>query len=109
MEDLTKEQKYLLLSMYKEVLNRKPALSMEKANYFEDSDVVQELILPDQSSDHVSDLCWKLKAKGYIHCNPGDDLANDIVLSDKTIIYMENRFKNGIKDIAMFLSNFLPF
>ena len=45
MEDLTKEQKYLLLSMYKEVLNRQPALSMEKSNYFEDSNVVQELIL----------------------------------------------------------------
>lgn len=109
MEDLTKEQKYLLLSIYQEVLNRQPALPMEKANYFEDSDIVQELILPDQSSDHVSDLCWKLKAKGYIHCSPGDNLANDIVLTDKTIIYMENRFKNGIKDIAVFLSNFLPF
>ncbi|NBI61219.1 hypothetical protein D3Z53_25295 [Lachnospiraceae bacterium] len=109
MEDLTKEQKYLLLSMYKEVLNKQPALPMEKANYFEDSNVVQELILPDQSSEYVSDLCWNLKSKGYIFCSPGDNLANNIVLTDKTIIYMENRFKNGIKDIAMFLSNFLPF
>ena len=109
MEDLTKEQKYLLLSIYQEVLNSQPALPMEKAIYFEDSDIVQELFLPDQSSDHVSDFCWKLKAKGYIHCSPGDNLANDIVLTDKTIIYMENRFKNGIKDIAVFLSNFLPF
>lgn len=109
MENLTNEQKYLLLSMYKEVLNKQPALPLEQANYFLDSDVVQEHILPDQSSDYVSDLCWKLKAKGYIHCSPGDNLANDIVLTDKTIIYMENRFKNGIKDLAMFLSNFWPF
>lgn len=109
MEDLTKEQKYLLISMYKEVLNRQPALLIEEANFFEDSDIVQELILPDQSSDHVSDLCWKLKEKDYIHCTPGDNLANEIVLTDKTIIYMENRFKNSLKDITLFLTNFLPF
>ena len=109
MEDLTKEQKYLLISMYKEVLNRQPALLIEEANFFEDSDIVQELILPDQSSDHVSDLCWKLKEKDYIHCTPGDNLANEIVLTDKTIIYMENRFKNSLKDITLFLTNCLPF
>lgn len=108
MEDLTKEQKYLLLSMYKEVLNRQPALSMKDANYFEDSDLVQELVLPDQSSDHVSDLCWNLKSKGYIFCTPGDDLANNIVLTDKTIIYMENRFSNGLKGLFDLLLKLKP-
>ena len=109
MDDLTKEQKHLLVSMYKEVLSRQPALTMEKANYFHDSDEIKNLFLPDLSSDYVSDLCWKLKSKGYIICYPGDDLANEIQLSDSTIIYMENRFKNGLKDVATFLSNFLPF
>lgn len=32
MDDLTNEQKYLLVSMYKEVLSRQPALSMEESN-----------------------------------------------------------------------------
>lgn len=109
MDDLTKEQKHLLISMYKEILNRQPALAMEQANRFHDSDEIKSLFLPDLSSDYVSDLCWKLETKGYIVCCEGDDLANDIELSDDTIIYMENRFKNGAKDIATFLSNFLPF
>lgn len=108
MEDLTKEQKHLLISMYKEVLNRQPALSSEKSNYFNNSDEIKNLFLPDLSSEYVSDLCWKLESKGYIICFPGDDLANDIQLSDDTIIYMENRFKNGLKDVIAFLSNFLP-
>ena len=106
MDDLTKEQKHLLVSMYKEVLNRQPALSMEDANKFDDSDQLIELFSLNASSDYVSDLCWKLHSKGYIQCYSGDDLANDISLSDKTIVCMENRFKNGLKDVLSFLSNF---
>ena len=108
MDDLTREQKFLLVSMYKEVLSRQPALSMEKANYFEDSDEVQQLFLPELSSDYVSDLCWALKSKGYIKCYPGDDLANQIKLTDKTIIIMENRFSNGLKSIVDFLLKLKP-
>lgn len=108
MDDLTNEQKHLLVSMYEEVLNRQPALSMEKANYFLDSNEIRDMFLPDLSSDYVSDLCWRLKSKDYIYCEPGDDLANNIRISDQTIIYMENRFKNGIKDVIDFLSRFIP-
>ena len=107
MDDLTKEQKHLLVSMYKEVLNRQPTLSMEDANKFDSSDQLIELSSLNMSSDYVSDLCWKLHSNGYIQCYSGDDLANDISLSDKTIVYMENRFKNGLKDVLSFLSNFI--
>ncbi len=37
MDDLTNEQKRLLVSMYQEVLSRQPALSMEQANSFKNS------------------------------------------------------------------------
>lgn len=104
MDNLTKEQKYLLCSMYKEFLNRQPALSTERANYFSDSDEIQALFMPESSSDYVSDLCWKLKSKGYITCTPGDDLANDIQITDETIIHMENRFSNSIKSVLDFIS-----
>ncbi len=107
MDDLTNEQKHLLVSMYKEVLNRKPALSMEQANYFDNSDQLIKLFSLDLSSDYVSELCWKLYSKGYIICYSGDNLANDISLSDRTIIYMENKFKRGLKDILLFLSDFI--
>lgn len=106
MDDLTKEQQQLLTLMYKEILNRQPALSMEKANKFRNSDQLIELFSLDMSSDYASELCWKLESKGYITCSPSDDLANDISLCDKTIIYMENKFTNGVKDVLSFLSNF---
>lgn len=105
MNDLTNEQKKLLVSMYKEVLCRQPALSMEKANYFRNSDEVRDMFLPELSSDYVSTLCWKLKSKGYISCEPGDDLANNICLEDRTIIYMKQRFPNGLKSVLKFLSD----
>lgn len=107
MDDLTNEQKHLLISMYKEVLSRQPALSMEQANQFDNSDQLIELFSLDMSSDYVSELCWKLYSKGYIICYRGDDLADEISLSDKTIVYMENKFKHGLKDVLLFLSNFI--
>lgn len=108
MDDLTKEQKFLLVSMYKEVLSRQPALSFEKANYFRNSDEIRDLFLPDLSSSYVSDLCWKLQSKDYLICFPGDDLANLVRLSDKAIIVMENRFSNSLKSIVSFLLQLKP-
>jgi hypothetical protein len=108
MDDLTKEQQNILIFMYKEVLNRQPALSFDEANYFLNSDNVRDLFCRNQSSDHMANICWSLASKGYITCSQGDDLANDISLTDQTIIYMENRFRNGIKDVLDFLSKFIP-
>lgn len=108
MDDLTKEQKHLLVSMYKEMLSRQPELSLHDARRFENSDVVRDLFCPDKTYDHVSDLCWALQSKGYIECYPGDDLADEISISDDTIIYMENKFKNGIKDVVSFIASLIP-
>lgn len=102
-DDLTKEQKYILISLYKEMLSMQPALSFDEANYFNNSDKVRDLFLPDSSSDYVAELCWSLYKKDYIECMPGDDLANDISLTDKTIVIMENRFANNIKKCIDFL------
>ena len=106
MNDLTREQQKLLTSTYKEVLSRQPAVSFDKANYFADSDKVMELFCPDSDSDHVSSLCWSLAFAGYITCEPGEDLADEIGLTDKTIIYMENKFKNSLKSVLEFLAQF---
>ena len=108
MDDLTKEQKHLFVSMYKEMLSRKHVLSLRESRHFENSDVIRDLFCPDKTSDDVSDLCWALKEKGYIDCYPGDELADEITICDRTIIYMENRFKNGLKDITAFLASLIP-
>ena len=94
--------------MYKEVLSRQPALCFDDANYFQSSDEVMELFSSEQTSEHMSTLCWDLKSKGYILCVPGDDLANDIKLTDRTIICMENKFKNNLKSVGSFLLQLKP-
>lgn len=108
MHDLTREQKHLLVSMYKEMLSRRSELSLYDARRFENSDIVRDMFCPDEPYDHVSELCWSLKEKGYIDCYPGDDLADNISITDHTIIYMENRFKNGMKDVISFLTSLIP-
>lgn len=108
MDDLTNEQKRLLVSMYKEVLSRQPAKSFRDANYFSSSDEVRDLFFPQSHSDDISDLCWELEGKGYILCFPGDDLANDIRLTDQSIVCLENRFKNKMSAIVDFLLRLRP-
>lgn len=110
MDDLTREQKHLLVSLYKEMLLRSHQfnMSLDEARRFDNSDIVKDLFCPSQTSEHVSSLCWVLQSKGYIECYPGDELADEINITDKTIIYMENRCKNGLKDVLSFLASLIP-
>lgn len=101
MDDLTKIQKKVLLTLYREYLKT-------KSNYFGDSDSFRDSLFPNFSNDELSDICWSLHSKSYLTCEPGDDFACDVKLSDKTIIYMENRFKNGFVEVTDFLSKFIP-
>lgn len=105
MNDLTNDQKFVLCAMYKHFLELQPGLSPEKANYFEDSNYIQENLVPHLSKDYVSDICWSLKRKEYIFCSPGDNLANNIFLEDKTLIYMEQSFNQNVSIIYNFLKS----
>ena len=107
MDDLTNDQKFVLTSMYKHFLELQPGLSPEKANCFIDSNFVQENFAPQFSKEYVADICWKLASKKYISCSQGDNLANNIALEDKTIIYMENSFKRNISTISSFLATII--
>ena len=109
MDDLTNNQKFVLTSMYKYFLELQPGLPPEKAKCVGDSNYVQENLASQFSKEYVSDICWELESKEYIFCSPGDNLANDIVLADKTIIYMESSFKRNIASISSFLSAIMPF
>lgn len=100
MDDLTKEQKTVLCALYKKYLET-------GKNYFFNSDVLQSSLFPSFTRNSVSDICWALHRKNYLICQKGDNLANKIMLSDKTIIYMENRFKNGLKEVVSFISDLL--
>lgn len=103
MDDLTNFQKKVLTLLYKEMLCRMDTLPPDKANFFINSNYVRDLIISDVSNEYIAEQCWKLKSRGYINCSPGDNLANNIEIEDKTIIYFENSFNRNMSAITNFL------
>lgn len=103
MTDLTNTEQKLLISMYRFFLERQPALSEYDARFIGNSDNVRDMFAPELPYEYVAELCWNLCRAGYILCDEGDNLANNIELSRKTIIYMEQRFSRNLHSIASFL------
>ena len=108
MDDLTKEQHHVITSLYKEFLCRQPALPSDKARVFSDASFIQENIFPEYSLDKIVSLCCSLKNAGYLSCMNYDNTVYNVTISDKTIIHMEQRFSNGLKDVVSFLSKLIP-
>ncbi|MCD8038894.1 MAG: hypothetical protein LUE96_07415 [Lachnospiraceae bacterium] len=107
MDDLTKDQKFLIVSLYKIFLSRQSSLDAHSANYFADSDSLIPLLELDFSSEYLADLCLALLERGYIDGYKSECSVDEFKISDKTIIFMQNRFKRGLKDVLVFLSNFI--
>ncbi len=100
MNDITKDAKRILLTLYREYLNRRDnGYARQSAAYFGDSDLLQATCFGDESREDIADFCWELQRKGYIACFPGDNLANEITLLPETIVAMEQRFPNGVKSL----------
>ncbi len=106
---LTKDSDKLLCVMYKSYLEkRKSGHSKSESNFFGSSHVIHENLLPGWSFNDVDDTCRELSRAGLICCSWGDNIALFIKISDSGIIYMENRFKNGLSELVEFITKFLP-
>lgn len=108
MEDLTKEQQHFIITLYKNYLDRTSTMPKDKARAFPDAAYIKENIFPSYSLDEIISICRDLHRAGYVTCKYYDNRVFHVTITDKTIIYMENRFSNGIKEIAKFLTNFIP-
>lgn len=99
--ELTKDTDKLFCLVYKEYLNRKKCgFSKDFSISFEypealQSDFLQEFLVDDIHSS-IHELSRNNMIRKYI-----DD---SFKLSDKGMIYMENRFKNGIKEVLEYIS-----
>ena len=97
-DTLTKDCKVLLDIICKEYNRRtKSGIPRREAIYFADSSTICTMFLPQQTVEDVTDTCWELCRHNYLDCHPGDNLANDIQLTDKAIAQYENRIKNGLE------------
>lgn len=106
---LTKDSEKLICLMYKDYLEkRKTGLSKSDANYFDNSHVIHEKLLPNWIFKDVNDICRELSRAGMIRCEWADNIAIYISISDMGIAYMENRFKNGLNQVIDFVAKFIP-
>lgn len=102
---LTKDTDKILCLIYEEYLfRRKSGLSKSESISFDHPEALQfeflQGILADDIHCAVSELGRNDLIKTYVD--------NSFQLNDNGIIYMENRFKNGLKEVADFISKFIP-
>lgn len=98
--DLTKDSEKLLCVLYKNYLEkRKSGAAKSEAKSFGSSHNIHESLCPNWLFEDVDDTCRELSR--------ADSIAYHVNLSDFAISYMDNRFKNGLKDVINFLANLL--
>lgn len=103
--ELTKDADALICLMYKQyVQKRKDKISKSQAKIFGSSDNIQKNIAPKWSFEDVDETCRELSRAKLLNCSYADDVVYSAYLSDEAIIYMENRFPNGLSQIIQALT-----
>lgn len=101
---LTKDSDALICAIYKEYLERrKVGIPKYDAKFFDGSSYVHEKLMPDWSFDDVDETCRELSRSDLLNCLVADDVVCAASISDFGIIYMENRFKDGLGSVLGYL------
>ena len=99
--ELTKDTDKLLRLVYKEYLNRKKCgFSKDYAINFECPEALQSDFLQEFNADDIHSSICELSRNNMIRLYTDGGFK----LSDKGIIYMENRFKNSVKEVLGYIS-----
>ena len=102
---ITKDSDQMLCLLYKEFLRRrKDGISRTAARHFVDGTISQIPPLDTWPEADISDAMVELSRANLLRITIGGDCD----LKDEAILFMENRFKNGLKDVLSFLSQFIP-
>lgn len=102
---LTKDADQLVCSMYKAYLEkRKSGINKLSAKHFEIEEIQSFKLCSSWSLPDIKETVAEINRAGFgTMYFSGGFFAND-----QFIIYMENRFVNGIKEVTDFLSKFIP-
>lgn len=97
---LTRDADALICVLYKSYIDRrKSGISKIEARYFAGSDYIHETLMAKWSFEDVDETCRELSRAEFLLCRYGDDVVCDAMLTDEAIIYMENRFKDGLASL----------
>ena len=102
---LTKDADKLCCSVYKSYLSqRKEGVSKANAKHFLCDFYNGIPVLSSWSDDDIDETLDELKRAGFIK----KYVDGGFLLQDSFIIYMENRFKNGLAEVTDFIIKFIP-
>lgn len=100
LEELTKETQKLICLVYKEYLERrKNGFSRDNSAFFRFNFAKDIPQLLKYNPDDIESCLTELSKKGYVK----KYVDGGFKLESKGIVMMENRFKNGIKEIVSFI------
>ena len=103
--ELTKDADKMICVIYKTFLQaRKNGCSKAEARRFNASALEEFPAFEDWHPRDISDTLLEIGRLGLVRIYIGGDFE----LSDSGIIYMENRFKNGLLEVTDFISKFIP-
>ena len=98
---LTKDQQYILSVLYKNYLECVKSGAVKiTCNNFESAEDIQSNYFQKLHFEDVEQDLKKLKKYNFINGFFADNAIHKVTISDKTIVYFENEFKNNLKSIV---------
>lgn len=100
---LTKSADKTLCLIYKKYLTKvKSGISKQEANHFNTFNIENDFknVNSDDFDNDLDELC-KIKFINF-------DIVGNYSLTTSGIIYLENRFKNGLNEVTDFIAKFIP-
>ena len=98
--NLTNDADYLLSVLYKNYKERrKNGENKSDAKFMGSSKHIFMTLLSEWTFDDVDETCRELDRAEMLQCLYADNVVVDSLLEDAAIIYMENRFKNGLSEV----------
>ena len=102
---LTRDSDALLCLIYKNYLKQlKDNVSKTDAKWFDGYLEIQKSIAPKWTPDRVDETLRELSRANMLQTQSYDNHIGTVILSDLGIIYMENRFKNGLDEVLKYLT-----
>ncbi|MCY8562173.1 hypothetical protein P9D51_23100 [Bacillus sonorensis] len=101
---LTKDADALVCILYKKYCqDLKDGTPKAQAKLLGGSKEIFETLVPQWSFEDVDETCRELDRSGLVGCRYNDNIVSQVWFTDTGIIYMENRFKNGLNDVLDYL------
>lgn len=101
---LTRDSDALICALYKEYLQkRKDGTPKGDAKWLGGAEHIQQTIVPKWSLADTEETLWELHRAGLLVCTSADNTVYFASLADDGIIYMENRFKDGLSDVLGYI------